>query len=254
MLFDTHAHLDAAAFQADRDILVASLPEQGVGLVMNPGCDLNSSLDAVALAGKYSHVYAAVGSHPDAADQVNEEVLEEYRKLCKLHSKVRAIGEIGLDYHYEDVPRRIQQKAFRDQMALARELDLPVIVHEREAHQDGMAIVDEFPEVKGVFHCYSGSLEMARELIKRGWYIGFTGVLTFKNARKAVEVASTIPLDRLVLETDCPYMAPEPFRGKRNDPGKLYRMAEKLAELRGMSVEEICRITTENGKRLYHIP
>ena len=254
MLFDTHAHLDAAAFQADRDILVASLPEQGVGLVMNPGCDLNSSLDAVALAGKYSHVYAAVGSHPDAADQVNEEVLEEYRKLCRLHSKVRAIGEIGLDYHYEDVPRRIQQKAFRDQMALARELDLPVIVHEREAHQDGMAIVDEFPEVKGVFHCYSGSLEMAWELIKRGWYIGFTGVLTFKNARKAVEVASTIPLDRLVLETDCPYMAPEPFRGKRNDPGKLYRMAEKLAELRGMSVEEICRITTENGKRLYHIP
>ena len=254
MLFDTHAHLDAAAFQADRDILVASLPEQGVGLVMNPGCDLNSSLDAVALAGKYSHVYAAVGSHPDAADQVNEEVLEEYRKLCKLHPKVRAIGEIGLDYHYEDVPRRIQQKAFRAQMALARELDLPVIVHEREAHQDGMAIVDEFPEVKGVFHCYSGSLEMARELIKRGWYIGFTGVLTFKNARKAVEVASTIPLDRLVLETDCPYMAPEPFRGKRNDPGKLYRMAEKLAELRGMSVEEICRITTENGKRLYHIP
>lgn len=254
MLFDTHAHLDAAAFQADRDILVASLPEQGVGLVMNPGCDLNSSLDAVALAGKYSHVYAAVGSHPDAADQVNEEVLEEYRKLCKLHSKVRAIGEIGLDYHYEDVPRRIQQEAFRDQMTLARELDLPVIVHEREAHQDGMAIVDEFPEVKGVFHCYSGSLEMARELIKRGWYIGFTGVLTFKNARKAVEVASTIPLDWLVLETDCPYMAPEPFRGKRNDPGKLYRMAEKLAELRGMSVEEICRITTENGKRLYHIP
>ena len=226
MLFDTHAHLDAAAFQADRDILVASLPEQGVGLVMNPGCDLNSSLDAVALAGKYSHVYAAVGSHPDAADQVNEEVLEEYRKLCKLHSKVRAIGEIGLDYHYEDVPRRIQQEAFRDQMTLARELDLPVIVHEREAHQDGMAIVDEFPEVKGVFHCYSGSLEMARELIKRGWYIGFTGVLTFKNARKAVEVASTIPLDWLVLETDCPYMAPEPFRGKRNDPGKLFRLAE----------------------------
>lgn len=253
MLFDTHAHLDADAFHEDRDELIAGLPEKGVCLVMNPGCDLPSSLEAVALAEKYDHVWAAVGSHPDAADQVNDEVLEEYRKLCKLHSKVKAIGEIGLDYHYEDVPRDIQQQAFRTQMALAKELDLPVIVHEREAHQDGLAIVDEFQTVKGVFHCYSGSLEMAQELIRRGWYIGFTGVLTFKNARKAVEVASAIPIDRIVLETDCPYMSPEPFRGKRNDPGKLYRMAERLAELRGMSVDEICRVTTENGKRLYRI-
>ena len=138
-------------------------------------------------------------------------------------------------------------------MALAAELDLPVIVHERDAHADGMAVVDEFPTVKGVFHCYSGSAEMAQELINRGWYIGFTGVLTFKNARKAIEVASQIPIDRLVLETDCPYMAPEPFRGKRNHPGYLYRMAEKLAEIRGLSVEEIHCITTENGKRLYRI-
>jgi TatD DNase family protein len=138
-------------------------------------------------------------------------------------------------------------------MALAAELNLPVIVHEREAHADGMAVVDEFPTVKGVFHCYSGSAEMAAELVKRGWYIGFTGVLTFKNAKKAVEVASQIPIDRLVLETDCPYMAPEPFRGKRNHPGYLYRMAEKLADIRGLSVEEIHRITTENGKRLYRI-
>ena len=138
-------------------------------------------------------------------------------------------------------------------MALAAELNLPVIVHEREAHADGMAVVDEFPSVKGVFHCYSGSAEMALELVKRGWYIGFTGVLTFKNARKALEVAAAIPLERLVLETDCPYMAPEPFRGKRNHPGYLYRMAERLAELRGVPVEEIHRITTENGKRLYNI-
>lgn len=253
MLFDTHAHMDATAFNADRDALIAGLPEQGVGLVMNPGCDLSSSLDAVMLAEKYDYVYAAIGSHPDAADQVSDDVLEEYRKLCKLHSKIKAIGEIGLDYHYEDIPREIQQKAFRAQMALARELDLPVIVHEREAHQDGLAIVDEFPGVTGVFHCYSGSLEMAQELIKRGWYLGFTGVLTFKNARKAVEVAANIPIERIVLETDCPYMSPEPFRGKRNDPGKLYRIAEKLAEIRGLSVEEIHRITTENGKRLYRI-
>ena len=253
MLFDTHAHMDASAFREDRHDILAALPGQGVGLVMNPGCDLPSSLEAIALAERYPHVYAAVGSHPDAADQVDDALIAQYMELCKLHPKVKAIGEIGLDYHYEDIPRDIQQRAFRLQMELARELDLPVIVHEREAHQDGLSIVDEFPEVKGVFHCYSGSLEMAKELIKRGWYIGFTGVLTFKNARKAVEVAASIPLDRLVLETDCPYMSPEPFRGKRNDPGKLYRMAEKLAEIRGISPEDVRRVTTENGKRLYRI-
>ena len=254
MLFDTHAHMDDQAFEADRQGLLTALPEQGIGLLMNPGCSLASSRNASALSQQYGYIYAAVGSHPDAADEVNETVLEEYRKLCKLNPKIKAIGEIGLDYHYEDIPRQIQMQAFRAQMALAQELDLPVIVHEREAHEDGMKVVEEFPEVKGVFHCYSGSAEMAKWLVKRGWYIGFTGVLTFKNARKAIEVAASIPLERLVLETDCPYMAPEPFRGKRNDPGKLYRMAEKLAEIRGMSVEEIHRITTENGKRLYRLP
>ena len=254
MLFDTHAHMDDQAFEEDRLELLASLPGQGVGLVMNPGCSLASSRNADALSRQFDFLYAAVGSHPDAADEVDEAVLEEYRKLCKLNPKIKAIGEIGLDYHYEDIPREIQLKAFRAQMALAAELDLPVIVHEREAHADGMAVVDEFPMVKGVFHCYSGSAEMAAELVKRGWYIGFTGVLTFKNARKALEVAAAVPLDRLVLETDCPYMAPEPFRGKRNHPGYLYRMAQRLAELRGVSLEEIHRITTENGKRLYRIP
>ncbi len=253
MLFDTHAHMDDRAFDLDRHALISALPEQGVGLVMNPGCSLASSRNADVLSKQYPFVYAAVGSHPDAADEVNGEVLEEYIKLCKLNSKIRAIGEIGLDYHYEDIPRELQQKAFRDQMALAAELDLPVIVHERDAHADGMAIVKEFPRVTGVFHCYSGSLEMAQELVEMGWYIGFTGVLTFKNARKALEVAANLPLERLVLETDSPYMSPEPFRGKRNDPGRLYRMAQRLAELRGMTEEEISRITTENGKRLYRI-
>ena len=253
MLFDTHAHLDDRAFDVDRNQLLESLPGQGLELVMNPGCSLESSRNASAMASQYPYLYAAVGSHPDAADEVNEEVLEEYRKLCKLNSKIKAIGEIGLDYHYEDIPRELQLKAFRAQMALAAELDLPVIVHERDAHEDGMAVVREFPTVKGVFHCYSGSAEMARQLVNLGWYIGFTGVLTFKNARKAVEVAASIPLDRIVLETDCPYMSPEPFRGKRNDPGKLYRMAEKLAEIRNLPLEEIHRITTENGKRLYRI-
>ena len=219
MLFDTHAHMDDRAFDEDRLELITSLPEQGVGLVMNPGCSLASSRNADALSRQFEFLYAAVGSHPDAADEVDEAVLEEYRQLCRSNPKIKAIGEIGLDYHYEDIPREIQLKAFRAQMALAAELNLPVIVHEREAHADGMAVVDEFPTVKGVFHCYSGSAEMAAELVKRGWYIGFTGVLTFKNARKALEVAASIPRDRLVLETDCPYMAPEPFRGKRNHPG-----------------------------------
>ena len=253
MLFDTHAHLDADAFDADREELIASLPASGLELVMNPGCDEPSSLAAIELAEKHDFIYAAVGSHPDAADLVDEALMERYRQLCRNHPKVKAIGEIGLDYHYEDIPRELQKKAFRMQMELARDLDLSVIVHEREAHEDGMAIVEEFPEVTGVFHCYSGSAEMAKVLVKKGWYIGFTGVLTFKNARKALEVAASIPMDRIVIETDCPYMAPEPFRGRRNDPGKLYRMAERLAELRGLSVEETARITLENGKRLYRI-
>ena len=253
MLFDTHAHMDDHAFDQDRAQLLKSLPDQGIRLLMNPGCSLASSYNTSKLSQEYDYIYAAVGSHPDVADEVNQDVLEEYRKLCKLNPKIRAIGEIGLDYHYEDIPREIQLRAFRMQMELARELDLPVIVHERDAHEDGMKVVDQFPDVTGVFHCYSGSSEMAKELIKRGWYIGFTGVLTFKNARKAIEVASSIPLDRIVLETDCPYMSPEPFRGKRNDPGKLYRMAEKLAEIRGLTLEEIHAITTENGKRLYRL-
>lgn len=253
MLFDTHAHLDDRAFDEDRQALLASLPGAGLALVMNPGCSLASSRAASELARKYDYLYAAVGSHPDAADEVDAAALEEYRALCASNPKIKAIGEIGLDYHYEDIPRDIQKRAFRAQMELAQELGLPVIVHEREAHEDGLAIVKDFPEVTGVFHCYSGSAEMAKVLVDRGWYIGFTGVLTFKNARKAVEVASSIPLDRIVLETDCPYMAPEPFRGKRNDPGKLFRMAEKLAQIRGLDVEQIHSITLENGKRLYRI-
>ena len=253
MIFDTHAHMDDRAFDADRSALLAQLPAQGIALVMNPGCSLDSSRAAVALARQYDYLYTAVGSHPDAADEVNEETLAQYRLLAQSSAKVRAIGEIGLDYHYEDIPREIQQRAFRAQLALARELKLPVIVHEREAHEDGLKIVEEFPDVTGVFHCYSGSLEMAKVLIRRGWYIGFGGVLTFKNARKAVEVASQIPLERIVLETDCPYMSPEPFRGRRNDPGRLHLVAEKLAQLRGISVAEIENITLENGKKLYRI-
>ena len=253
MLFDTHAHMDADAFDLDRHELLSALPGQSIGLLMNPGCSHASSLDAISLAEQYDYIYAAVGSHPDVADEVDDALIAKYRQLCRQHPRVKAIGEIGLDYHYEDIPRDIQKHAFRLQMELAQELDLPVIVHEREAHEDGLRIVDEFPTVTGVFHCYSGSLEMAKELIRRGWYIGFTGVLTFKNARKAIEVASAIPLDRIVIETDCPYMAPAPYRGKRNDPGKVCFMAEKLAQLRGISVEAAQQQTLQNGKRLYRI-
>ena len=253
MLFDTHAHMDDRAFDIDRTELLAHLPNQGIVLLMNPGCSLESSRNVDRLTRQYDYIYGAVGSHPDVADEVNEEVLAEYRAMVAANPKIKAIGEIGLDYHYEDIPRQLQLKAFKLQMELAQELNLPAIVHERDAHEDGMKVVEEFPEITGVFHCYSGSAEMAKWLVSRGWYIGFTGVLTFKNARKALEVAAAIPLDRIVLETDCPYMSPEPFRGKRNDPGKLYRMAEKLAELRGLTVEEVHAITTENGKKLYRI-
>ena len=252
MLFDTHAHLNDPAFDPDREELMAGLAEKGIGFVMNAGCSLESSKDIIKMAENYPWLYASVGSHPDSADEVNEAVIEEYRQLAN-HEKVKAIGEIGLDYYYEDIPREIQKKAFRMQMELAKEVDLPVIIHEREAHDDGMRIVKEFPAVRGVFHCYSGSAEMARQLVNMGWYIGFTGVLTFKNARKAVETAASIPLDRIVLETDCPFMAPEPFRGLRNDPGYLPKMAEKLAQIRGISIEEAISATTENAKRLYRI-
>ena len=253
MLFDTHAHMDDRAFDTDRAELLAALPEKGIQFLMNPGCSLESSRNAVALSNTYDYIYAAVGSHPDAADEVNDAVLAEYRKLCKQNSKIKAIGEIGLDYHYEDIPRDLQKKAFIAQMELARELNLPAIVHERDAHEDGMAIIKQFPEVTGVFHCYSGSAEMARQLVDLGWYIGFTGVLTFKNARKAIEVAESIPLERIVIETDCPYMSPEPFRGKRNDPSRVCYMADKLAQIRGITPEEARHITLENGKRLYRI-
>ena len=252
MLFDTHAHLDDRAFDFDREALISGLQEKGIALVMNPGCSLESSKNAVALAKKYPFLYAAVGSHPDAADEVDEAVLEEYRLLCR-EEKVMAIGEIGLDYHYEDIPREIQKKAFRMQMALAQEVGLPVIIHQREALADCLEILGDFPEVKGVFHCFSGSAQTARELTAQGWYVGFTGVLTFKNARKALEAAKAVPRDRIVLETDCPYMAPEPYRGRRNNPGYLYRMAEVLGELLEITPEEAQALTLQNGKRLYGI-
>ena len=252
MYFDSHAHLDDSRFDDDREELFADLPRHGVGMLMNIGCDLKSSLQSIDLAHKYPFVYAAVGSHPDDAEAVDDRLLAIYRKLCA-DPRVKAIGEIGLDYHYEDPPRELQLPAFRRQLELARELDLPVIVHEREAHADGMELIRQFPELTGVFHCYSGALEQAKELVKLGWYIGFTGVVTFKNARKALEVAQWLPLDRILIETDCPYMAPEPHRGRRNDSRYVPLVAAKLAELRGITPEEMGEITARNAKRLFRI-
>lgn len=252
-LFDSHAHYDQKRFAEDQDWLLAGMADHGIGRIMNVGCDLPSSRASIALAERYSYFYAAVGSHPDDADHVDAALVETYRTLAA-HPKVKAIGEIGLDYYYEDVPRQRQQQAFRLQMELARELELPVIIHQRDAYEDALRIVDEFPTVKGVFHCFSGSLEYAKEVVKRGWSLGFTGVITFKNARKAVEVAQWAPLNRLLLETDCPYMAPEPFRGRRCDSTMLIKMAEKIAELRGLPVEQIAAITRENAMALFGIP
>ena len=202
MLFDTHAHLDDRAFDTDREALIAALPEAGIGLLVNPGCSLLSSKAACALAERYPFIYAAVGSHPDAADEVTENLLDAYRQLVRENPKVVAIGEIGLDYHYEDIPREIQKRAFRMQLELARELKLPVIVHEREAHEDGLSMIRDFPEVTGVFHCFSGSAELAKQLGSRGWFVALTGVLTFKDARRAPEAVAVLTRDRAVIGAD----------------------------------------------------
>ena len=254
MLFDTHAHYDAEQFDPDRDQVLEALPSRGVSLVVDPGCDIPSSRAALALAEKYPFLYAAVGYHPENCAPYRPEELDILRDMAR-HPKVVAIGEIGLDYYWEEnPPKELQQQVFRRQMALAEELDLPVIVHDREAHADALAIVREFPRVRGVFHCFSGSAEMAREVVKLGWMVSFTGVLTYKNARKALEAAEAVPLDRLMIETDSPYMAPAPHRGKRNDSGYLIHICEKLAEIKGISPEECAHITLENGKRFFHIP
>ena len=252
-IFDTHAHYDSSAFASDRDEILTALPQAGVELVVDPGCDVESSRAALALAERYPHVYAAVGLHPEDCAGAGEAELEEIRRLCG-HEKAVAIGEIGLDYYWaENPPRPFPQEIFRRQLALAQELDMPVIVHDREAHGDSLAIVREFPGVRGVFHCYSGSLEMAKELVKRGWYIGFTGVITFKNARKAVEVAEWLPLSRTLIETDCPYMAPEPHRGTRNDSSNLSYVAARIAEIKGVSVQEVEQTTWENACRVFGV-
>lgn len=253
MFFDTHAHYDDRAFDEDREALLGGMREADVGLILNPGCDAESSETALALAERYDFVYAAVGIHPEEIEKYTE---ESFARICALarHKKCAAIGEIGLDYYWDD-RRKVEQKAlFRRQAELALALDKPIIVHDREAHGDSIEIVRQYPELRGVFHCFSGSREMAEELLKRGWYLGFDGPVTYKNARKAVEVLEICPMERILLETDSPYLSPVPLRGKRNDSRNLRYIAEKAAEIKGVSVEELARTAAENGKRLFNIP
>ena len=254
MLFDTHAHYDDEAFDPDRELLLESLPQRGVALVLNPGCNLDSSRKAVSYAAAYPHVYAAVGIHPENCAGFVPADIDVLRELAR-QPKVAAIGEIGLDYYWaENPPRELQQQVLRAQLALARALRLPVIFHDREAHGDSLAIVREFPDVTGVFHCFSGSVEMAEELLKLGWMLSFNGAITFKNARKAPEVIAAVPLERMMVETDAPYLTPVPFRGKRNDSGYVHLVAEKIAQLKGLPAEQVERQTWENGVRFFGIP
>ena len=253
MYFDTHAHYDDEKFDPDRDAVLSALPGAGVSLVLNPGCDVASSRAAFALAQRYAHVYAAVGLHPENCAGADDADFAAIEALAR-REKVVAIGEIGLDYYWEEnPPRDFQMEVFRRQLRMALALDLPVIIHDRDAHGDCLAAVSEFPGLRGVFHCYSGSPEMAEELLRRGWYLGFDGPVTYKNARRAPEVIALCPPERMLLETDSPYLSPVPHRGERNDSRNLPFIAQKIAELKHITAEEVAERCTENGKRLFGI-
>ncbi len=253
MLFDTHAHFDDSQFDADRDEAIISLKDHGVSYVVNIGADMQGSHDSIALAEKYDFIYATVGVHPHEVGNMTEADIDTLRKLSK-HPKVKAIGEIGLDYHYEDgTCPEIQRKWFVRQLELATELNMPVVIHDRESKGECLEILKEHNISNGVVHCYSGSAETAKEILKLGMMISFTGVLTFKNARRAIEACAEIPIERLMIETDCPYMAPEPHRGERNFSGYVEYVARKIAEIKGMTFDDVAAITTENAKRFYGI-
>lgn len=252
MYFDTHAHYDDKAFDEDREELLQSLASADVEFIIDPGCDVDSSRKALELAEKFPFVYAAVGLHPEELDKYSPESFEEICSMAR-HPRCVAIGEIGLDYYWDASHKEEQKELFRRQIELALELGKPVIVHDREAHGDCLEIVRAYPGLRGVFHCYSGSAEMAKELLKLGWYLGFDGPITYKNARKALEVLELCPVDRMLIETDSPYLSPVPMRGKRNDSSNLRYVVEKIAQVKGLSPGEAAAITLANGCRLFGI-
>lgn len=253
MLIDTHAHYDDAAFDADRAELLHALQKQNIGAVIDPAVTLETSREILRLTEEYSFLYAAVGIHPENCHGFRPEDIDTLRALAQ-HPNCVALGEIGLDYHWEEnPPKELQKECFSAQLRLAEELSLPVIVHDRDAHADCLAVIAEFPRVQGVFHCYSGSAEMAKELLRRGWYLGFDGPLTYKNARRTVEAAALCPPDRLLIETDSPYMSPVPKRGERNDSRNLTYILAKLAEIKGLSLEAAEQITADNARRLFRL-
>lgn len=254
MIFDSHAHYDDDSFNDDREDVINEVFENGVVGILNCGSSLEGMRKSVELAKKHSFIYAAVGIHPGNADEFNDEVLIEIETYANSFNKVKAIGEIGLDYYWDENPdREIQKSVFRAQMKLAEKLQLPVIIHDREAHQDTLMIMKEFPSVKGVVHCFSGSVEFAKECVKLGYYIGITGVITFKNAKKLVEVVRDIPMESLLVETDCPYMAPDPYRGKRNKSDYIKYIIEKISKIKEMSYEEVELISKSNAEKMIKI-
>jgi len=252
MYFDTHAHYDDKRFNDDRDELLSSMPDAGVSLILNSGSSLRSSKFGLTLAAKYSFMYASVGVHPHDSKSMTEETIAELEELLS-HPKAMAVGETGLDFHYNFSPPEVQKKRFREQLELARHVKKPVIVHERESLRDTLDIIHDFRDLTGVFHCFSGSWETAKIILDMGWYLSFTGVVTFKNARRAIEVLEKMPSDRIMLETDCPYLAPEPKRGRRNSSLYLRYIAEKVAQVRGISLEEAAALTKENGMKFFGI-
>lgn len=248
-IFDTHAHYYKDDFGGELEQLLADLPSRNVERVLAIGCDLKSSEEEIALAERYDYIYAAAGIHPEHAAEVSENWESGLEALLK-HKKVAALGEIGLDYHYPEPPKDVQRGVFVKQLEIAKRLDMPVIIHSREACADTLEILKEF-KPRGVLHCFSGSAETAREVVKLGMYIGFTGVLTFKNSKKARAACEAVPIDRLLLETDCPYMAPVPHRGERCDSSMIAFTAAAMAEIKGVSAEEMIEIARENGERLF---
>lgn len=252
MFFDTHAHYDDSRFDEDRHELLAALPEKGVSLVLNAASNMPSSEISLKMAQEYSYVYASAGVHPHDAKDITSADLDRIAELYK-EPKVVAIGEIGLDYHYDFSPRDIQKYWFEKQLELAFKLSAPVIIHDRDAHQQCLEMIKQFKGLRGVFHCFTGSLEMSKELLKLGFYISFGGSSTFPSNKKSADIILNMPKDRILIETDSPYLTPHPFRGKRNDSSYVRLVAEKIAEVRGESVETVAQYTMENGKTLFGI-